>query len=292
MKHILEITKLCDNYIDYLLIHKLYYQTIIGTILRVFIYFQMATHYIELDMDNIINNWASKMFEYTNDTDLNSGDFVFVLDYSKVRFSDLEPIYYGLDQGIPRSEVLHEAILWNETDIAQSMSLRTTKSSTLIAKFDLTSVIVADGKTKLKVTHLPQVTTSKFPTELNMEMVGCQKEFIEKLEWQIDNPVNVERRSKVKASIVVDEKSYEGRFSVKTEISGNIKVNIVNPDENNRLYKSIQGNIAEILKKYNKDGNKIQGLTFNKNNAAVFVSEGVCKFRFGINCNVNLQTLE
>ena len=120
-----------------------------------------------------------------------------------------------------------------------------------------------------------------------MSLTNIQGEtFEEQLSWGVDSQIKVPPRTKATAELVISEDEFEGKFVVRSKIVGKVLVTITNMKDNNSLVKTIEGDIAEIIKREVENG--LKGFKVDKK-VVLFNTRGQCHFRFAIEQHVKIS---
>ena len=236
----------------------------------------------DLNLDDILQNWAENMGEYCN----NELQF----NLSELKFYDDSPTFRNRlqSQGSPKMQVIFEDVFRNDTDYPQKHRIRCERQTTSFAKFDLTQGIVYEHKHLLKVYDLPQSIgeASGCTTPMTMSQLGSD-EFMEKLIWAVDDEITVAPRSVTRAEVIVSEKVQETAFQIKTKIRENVHCDVVDVQDDS-VFTSIDGDIYEILQQHKKENGNVRDLGL-RNGIVSFISKGTCKFRYGVSKMISLH---
>ena len=246
-----------------------------------FLYYFQITSTNGLNLHDILQNWVENTGEYRNKK--------VKLNLSKVKFEDGPAIFKNKakSQDSSKTQVIFEDVFRNGTDCPQKHRVRCERQTTSFAKFDLSRGIIYEDKHLLKVYDLPKnCEASGFTTPMTMSQLGGE-EFIEMLNWSVDDEITVPPNSTMHTDVIVCEQVQETDFQIKTKIRGNVHCDVVDV-QNDSFFRSVDGNIYEILYNHKEEEGNIEGLEFEKGSVS-FISKGTCKFRYGVSNFINVR---
>lgn len=252
----------------------------------------MAAKNSVVDIEAIIKQWALQMFKITRNKEqarIPVDDLLFNVNWKKIKITHKSPDYEEKTKPPePKSQVLFKTSFRNNTEHEQEYSFKTERSTRSSCEVQIEKGVSYGEELGLSLTLPGDVLEvgCGFSRELSVTNT-VQESFEQELTWGVDSQVKVPPKHKTTASLMINEDEYNGTFTVKTKLSGKITVSITNTRDNNAFVKSIEGDIAEIIKKEVYD-NGLQGVNVEKN-VVTYVTKGKCFLRFGVEQHVSIN---
>jgi hypothetical protein len=261
-----------------------------------------------IDLDLIVSKWASYMWDATAtkaDKNFSFENMDMTINWTRlnlvqedVKFSE-SPGHSIAGNPKPRTHTLFRTFFTNSTDEKQTFSIKAERVTRQTSTFTFT-----EGFTREKDAHL----TFKIPNDIveigggmrREHTIECGKDRTEEEEvrWGVDSTIEVKAKSKVCASLLMNELELDGQFTVETRLRGRVVVTLSNRLGEPAFFKSFSGDIVEIVEKaVGKNwlpANRLsvfqivrEGERFVKT-----VVKGQCKFRLGVEQHVTLNEEE
>lgn len=245
-----------------------------------------------IDINEIVKQWALQMFKITKNKEqskISPDDLMFTVSWKKVKIVHKEPEYQDVNKPPePKSNVLFKTTFRNHTDHEQEYSFKTERSTKSTCEVEVEKGVCYGQELGLSLKLPSEVLEvgAGFSREVSVTNT-VQEAFEEELHWGVDSLVKVKGNHKTTAELTINEDQFQSTFVVKTKLSGKVLVNITNRKDNNAFVKSIEGDIAEIVKKEISDSG-LQGISVDKH-TVTYVTKGKCNMRYGIEQHVNLS---
>ncbi len=244
-----------------------------------------------VDLEDLVKKWAWQMFDITKTKEQSKiprDCLMMTISWKKVRFVHTKPEYDETQKpASPKSQCLFRTFFSNNTDQTQQYSFKTERVTRSCC-----DVVIEKGYTFSEEMSIKLAT----PCEVFEANVGFQRElsltdiqgqtFEEEMTWGVDSQITVPAKQKTTAQLMIAEDQFSGNFTVKTTFSGKVHVTITNIKDNNSFLKSIDGNIAEIIRREMEEG--LRDFTVDKN-VVSYITKGKCNFRFAIEQHVKLS---
>ena len=243
------------------------------------------------DVEAIVKRWALEMFEYTKSKEqakIPKDSLIYSVDWKNVKFKHHTPEYTDAEKPpAPKAQVLFKTFFSNDTDQEQEYSFKTERVTRSCCEVFIEKGVTIGQEMSINLKTPCEVFEANAGFHREVTLTNSSGEVIEnELTWEVDSQIKVPPRTKTIAELVVSEDQYSGKFQVVSELSGRINVSITNIRDNNAFVKSIQGELAEIIKKEIERGSKV--FTVEKKVVA-FETKGVCNFSFAIEQHVKLS---
>ncbi|CAH1798688.1 unnamed protein product [Owenia fusiformis] len=246
-----------------------------------------------VDIEGLIQAWAWDMFDRTKTKDqakIPKDYLEMTVDYKRVKFMNDPPEFTEEQRaGVPKAKILFKTHFVNNTDQTQEYSFKTERSTTSVCELE-----IENGYTLGQEVNI----TLKTPCEVFEANAGFSREISvnraenhaieETLTWGVDSNIKVPKHFKTIAELVVSESQYSGRFKMRNRMEGKVHVSITNKRDNNSFLRSIDGNIAEIIRREVENGLhgfKVEGRTVTCNTV------GICKFHFAVEQRIKLTEM-
>lgn len=244
-----------------------------------------------IDLEDIVKTWAWTSFLKTRSKDyskLRYEDVNLAVNWNRTRFVTEKPDYSDqVMSDIPKAQVVFKSTFKNNTNNEQEHSFQTERTTACVSTTNMTKGFTKGFHVEMKL-GLPEevaAITAGFGREVNME-TGIEDTHEESITWAVDSTVKVPSKTCTTAEMVVKEKEFNATYKMKVKIRGQVVVSITNLRDNNSFIQSVDGDFAQIMKKEAEKGNS--GFTIEEG-TVIWVIEGSCKFRFGIEQQIQLQ---
>lgn len=245
-----------------------------------------------IDLEELVKRWAVQMFDYTKNKEqarIPKEHLVFNVDWRRVRFVHHEPQFVDqIKPPTPKSQVLFRTHFTNSTELSQEYTFRTerTTSSTCEVYVDRAVTVGCEMNLSLKTPCEVFEANAGFKREVTVSK--SQGEVLEQtMTWGVDSLIKVPPKFRTTAELVVFEDSFQGNFSVRSDVSGKVLVSVTNSRDNNSFVKSIDGDVLEIVRR-EVENNGLKGFGFDAG-VVSYVTRGRCSFRYGIEQHVQLS---
>lgn len=231
-----------------------------------------------LDVDDVVKMWTKSTPNRLQSTN-RSSKLHYETHWNKARIEHSTPQFNDVfNPPSPKQQLLFKATYKNDTDCTQENTFRAERSTQSQAE-----LIVREGVCFNQfgvVVPLPNDVASAnagFPSELSVckQMIGKWKE---EMKWSVDNRITVQPGESVTAKLLVEEKQWNGEFSITTKLSGKIRV-VIRDDFGN--VSSVAGDLQEIFSHAKEAGLNAGNLKVLPD-AVQFVTNGKLNFRYGI----------
>lgn len=250
-----------------------------------------------VDLEELVERWALQMFDYTKNKEqarIPKEHLVFNMDWRRVRFVHHDPQFVDQTKPpAPKSQVLFRTHFTNSTELSQEYTFRAerTTSSTCEVHVDRAVTVGCEMNLSLKTPCEVFEANAGFKREVTVN--NSQGQMLEQtMTWGVDSLIKVPPRFRTTAELVVFEDSFQGNFSVRSDVSGKVLVSVTNSRDNNSFVKSIdEGYIVDIIRR-EVENNRLKGFTFDgggQHGVVSYVTRGRCSFRYGIEQHVQLS---
>lgn len=243
-----------------------------------------------VDLDTVVIQWAKTMFDTTKTKEqakIHKDNLTFTINWNRVKVIHGDPDYdEKLHQSRPKSQLLFRTYFTNETDQEQEYSFMTERMTTSTCEVQLERAVTRGGnvgltlKTPLEILEV----NAGFHREVNVtEAQGYEVE--QAVKWAVDNEIKVPAQSKTSAELIVTEAHLSTNFKVTSTVAGRVLVKVTNRKDNS-LITTIEGNIAEIIKREMENG--LKGFHV-ENNVIKYETRGQTKFKYAVEQIVKLK---
>jgi hypothetical protein len=247
-----------------------------------------------VDLDELVKKWATQMFEYTKSKDharIPKEHLAFNVDWKRVRFVHHEPEYIDKRKSAtPKSQILYRTHFTNNTDLDQEYSFRAERTTSSVCEVHVERAVTVGCEMNLSLKTPCDVFEANAGFKREVCVTKCQGEIVEQtMTWGVDSLIRVPPMTRTSAELVVYEDTFDGNFSVRSDVSGKLLVSVMNLRDNNNFLKSIEGDIIEIIRR-ETENNGLKGFTFDSTQGVItYVTRGRCSYRYGIEQHVQLS---
>jgi len=289
----------------------------------------MASQRKSIDLQQIVRNWADQQYERMATRKmkrLKSKKYITVnIDWSNVSFSDItewpklaEAPFTEKDKGssdtnangpvseaksrllVPemqastKASILFETTFTNNTSGDQEYTMRTEKTTKSSC-----STNIETGYTK----GVDMCITLKTPCEIFEANAGFHREMSltnatgetieEEITWGVESHINVKKGHIANAMLIVNEKKYDGTFTVTSTIKGPVHVTFNNIKENSALVFAASDDVFAIVEDYIETQRNLNDPVDNfvsvQGQNVVIRTQGKCDFRYGVKQQVLVE---
>lgn len=243
------------------------------------------------DIEEIVRAWAWNTFLKTRSRDhskLKLDEVHLDINWQRVRFTPTMPDYSDREMvETPKSQIVFKSTFDNRTDHDQEHSFQTERTTTCSSTTTVMKGYTKGFNVELSLALPEEVAslTAGFGREVTME--AAEEDTHEQtLTWAVDSTIKVAAHHRTTAEMVVREQQFNANFKMEVKIRGTVIVCLTNLKDNNSFVQSIEGDIAQILEdeaRRGRQGYAVQG------RSVVYMVEGKCEFRFGIEQKVKLH---
>jgi hypothetical protein len=247
----------------------------------------------KVDIQGLIEDWATDYFRRKASKKelklLKQDQIRTEIDWKRVKFVHEDAVYEPEPptpgSGRPTQNVLFNTNFTNRTDKPQRYTFRaerTTRSSCTVA--------IEQGYTKgfemnVKLTTPCQIMEANAGFRREITLTNSESETIEEeLTWGVDSEIEVEGHKVGEAKLLILEEKYEGRFSIKTHISGRVRVVFTNLKDNNSFIKAAENQVVSIVEDAirSKSIQPSEALHVDGSMQRVtLITRGNCQFKYG-----------
>lgn len=248
----------------------------------------------KVDIQGLIEDWAKDYFRRKGtkkERKLMEQDQVMMeIDWKRVKFVHEDAVYEpeppAPGRGHPTQNVLFNTTFTNKTDQVQKYTFRTERTTRSSCSVVVEQACTTGVELSVKLTTPCQILEANAGFKREMALVNSEAETIEEeLTWSVDSEIEVQGRHVGEAKLVILEEEYQGRFSIKTIISGRARVVFTNMKDNNSFIKAIEGQVVDIVKDAINIKKSVQSsealLVDASTQSVVSITRGNCKFKYG-----------
>ncbi|KAL3867644.1 hypothetical protein ACJMK2_040518 [Sinanodonta woodiana] len=177
------------------------------------------------------------------------------------------------------THVLFTAYFTNDTNQPQVYTLNTERRTKSTCNIRIERGYMIGSSLEIKL--LPPNPISEANTGFKSPIVvtKADNETLEQeLVWSVNNQITVPPKFKTKADLVIREEEYTSQFKTETKFEGTVHVTLRSKRDNSPII-TLTGDVRHIFR-------ADHGFRVDKT-GIYFVSQGRCKFRFGIEQHVN-----
>ena len=245
-----------------------------------------------VDLEDVVKRWALDMFDYTKSKEqakIPRDCLLTTISWNKVRFQHSQAEYVDKwKPPSPKAKVLFRTTFCNNTDQEQEYSFKTQRNTRSTCEVVIESGYCMGVSMDVKLATPCEVFEANAGFHRETSLTNINGETIEEeLSWGVDSQIKVPRKSKTAASLVIDEDEFSSNFTMTTTVSGKVHVTLTSLKDNNSFVKAIDGNIVDIMRREAENG--LKGLTVERN-AIKIITKGSCKFSYGIQQHIQLDT--
>uniref|UniRef100_A0A915LY42 Uncharacterized protein n=3 Tax=Meloidogyne TaxID=189290 RepID=A0A915LY42_MELJA len=226
---------------------------------------------------------------------LELADADFEINRKKLILVHAQPNYNNIQLTGTRPNTIFKSLFTNNTSQTQTYSLKTERTSESICGVarEQGFTFGAEAELSLKIPGEIAELKTGFKHEVHFNKL-TENIKSETLTWAVDNNIQVPAGGQTEASIVIEEMSYRGAYSVSSSLSGVVTVNIRRLRDG-QLVLPFTANIATILSHYvqRNDPRLKRGVVFmeDKGKVVTLKSKGSCHFQFAMKQYVELTEL-
>ena len=241
-----------------------------------------------VDLEEIVKNWALKMFEVTKTKEqarIGKENLSFDINWKGVRSQHGDAEFTdALAPPPPKAQVLFKTYFTNNTNIEQEYSFKTERTTCSSCDIMVEKGVLVGQEMSVKLMTPCEIFEANAGFKRELSLTKAEGEtFEEELVWAVDSQIKVPPMHKTTAELVITEQQHSCKFTVESRLSGKIHISITNIRENNSFVKSIDGNLADIVK---HDG--VKGVKVDQN-CVCFKTRGKCSFRYAVEQHVQLS---
>ncbi|XP_071117326.1 uncharacterized protein [Haliotis cracherodii] len=187
--------------------------------------------------------------------------------------------------GNPNAHVIFTAFFANNTEAEQVHTLTTERRTKSTCTVSLSKAYTLGASVNIRITPPNPIVEANAGFKAEMSKMKGLSETVEKeLTWSVNSQIKIPKKSRTRVDLVIKEEEYDGRFTMDTKIEGNVIITAWTKNRDKHV-SSANIKVASIFAK-----NKYFKVDKPKN-AAVFVTQGNCKCRFGIEQNMEQTEL-
>ncbi len=268
-----------------------------------------------IDIDQIVKDWAWREYDRTatrkqrrlrEKEKKNASRYLnVVLDWSDVKFVDTtdwpklaveKPAaddneneassQQAAAMGNAHANILFQTKFTNNTQDGQEYTLKTEKTTRSSCSTEIETSYTRGIQMSLNLKTPGEIFEANAGYSRELTLTNNSGETLEEeLTWGVESLIKVKAQHIAEAQLVVNEKKYNGDFTVITRIKGEIFVNFTNIKDNNSLVKATSHDVAEIVKEFLQMQRRIgEGVEYVEvqGDTVVIRTQGRCQFRFGI----------
>uniref|UniRef100_A0A915EBF5 Uncharacterized protein n=1 Tax=Ditylenchus dipsaci TaxID=166011 RepID=A0A915EBF5_9BILA len=256
-----------------------------------------------VDVDELIEDYAWRMFKdmigfkKASNLDgfkhLEKEEAEFTINRKRLNLVHDEPSYRNVQQTGHNPSTLFKSVFTNNTSESQAYSLkmeRTTESICGVAReqgFAFGAEAELSLKTPCEIAELK--TNFKYENHFNTLQENIKSEA---LTWGVDNNIIVPGGGQIEASVVVEELSYSGHYTLISNLSGMVSVTITRIRDG-VLVLPLSFNIATVFQHYlTKNDPRLKGVVTMENNKVKLTSKGTCHFQFAVKQHIELNDVK
>lgn len=170
-----------------------------------------------LDVDALIQQWWSDLQPGPNWPSKDQ----FVIDTTGVRY-DLVDFAYETPNPVQTPHALASSTYVNDSDVQDSQLFSDTKTTTATFQWTVTAGIKFGAKESVKVS-LPEVADVSAEVSWEISLGLSVAQVLTSTEtWQWSTTINVPAKSRLTASVVLNEARYEPHFSARVVLAGSV----------------------------------------------------------------------
>ncbi|KAI1708756.1 clostridium epsilon toxin mosquitocidal toxin MTX2 domain-containing protein [Ditylenchus destructor] len=237
-----------------------------------------------VDVDELLEDYAWKMFKdlaglkKTSNLDqfkhMEKEEAAFTLNRKRLILVHDDPIYGNVQQTGQRPSTIFKT---SESICGVSRE----QGYAFGAEAELTL------KTPCEIAELK--TGFKYETHFNSLAENIQSET---LTWGIDNNIMVPAGGQIEASVVIEEMSYSGHYTLVSSLSGMVTVNITRARDG-VLVLPVAFNVATAFQQYlAKSEPRLKGVVTMDHGKVKLTSKGTCHFQFALKQYVELNDVK
>lgn len=251
----------------------------------------MAASMEVADLGEIVGRWAKEMFDITKNKDqskIPKEALEQTINWKRVKFTHLDPEYADKQKPPkPSSQTLFKTFFTNNTDQTQDYSFKTDRTTSSTCQVEIERGFTIEEEMSLTLKSPCEIFEANAGIKREFSLTNVQGEtFEEQLSWGVDSQIKVPPHTKTTAELVISEDEFEGNFVVRSKITGKVYVTFTNLKDNNSFVKTIEGDMAEIMRREVDNG--LKGFKIDKK-VVLFNTKGRCKFRFAIEQHVKIS---
>ncbi|KAI1710552.1 clostridium epsilon toxin mosquitocidal toxin MTX2 domain-containing protein [Ditylenchus destructor] len=256
-----------------------------------------------VDVDELLEDYAWKMFKdlaglkKTSNLDqfkhMEKEEAAFTLNRKRLILVHDDPIYGNVQQTGQRPSTIFKSVFTNNSSDAQQFSLKTERTSESICGVSREQgyAFGAEAELTLKTPcEIAELKTGfKYETHFNSLAENIQSET---LTWGIDNNIMVPAGGQIEASVVIEEMSYSGHYTLVSSLSGMVTVNITRARDG-VLVLPVSFNVATAFQQYlAKSEPRLKGVVSTDHGKVKLTSKGTCHFQFALKQYVELNDVK
>lgn len=198
------------------------------------------------------------------------------------------------DSQTTKASILFQTKFTNNTEGDQEYTMRTEKTTRSSC-----STNIETGYTK----GVEMSVTLKTPCEVFEANAGFHREISltnshgetieEEVTWGVESHINVKRGYVANAKLIVDEKKYDGTFTITSRVAGTVHVSFTNVKDNNSMVYGTSDEIYAIVEEYLETqrclDNPLDSFVQVREPEVIITTKGKCDFRYGIKQQVLVE---
>ena len=208
--------------------------------------------------------------------------------------NESKAVTIAADGQATKASILFQTKFTNNTEDNQEYTMRTEKTT----RSSCTTTI-ENGYTR----GVEMSVALKTPCEVFEANAGFHREISltnshgqtveEEVNWGVESHINVKRGYVANAKLIIEEKKYDGTFTITSRISGMVHVSFTNSKDNNAMVYGTSDEIYAIVEEYlemqrNLD-NPLDSFVEVREPEVIVCTRGKCDFRFGVKQQVLVE---
>ena len=247
-----------------------------------------------VDLENLIKKWAEGMFTLSKTKEqlrIPKKYLAYSIDWKKVRFVHGKPKYLDHNKSAPQptTQVLFRTFFTNRTGEDQDYSFRTSRVTSSTCDVVMQRCYTVGSEMNISVQTPGEVLKANAGFSKELSLTNALTKSIQKtLTWEVDSQIKVPSGVQTTAELIVNELELTDKFTISTDVSGEILVTVTNTNDNNSLLDVLEANIVEIIRNMKDKEESLDNFQLTKD-VATFVSKGSYTFRYAIEQYIDLS---
>ena len=215
------------------------------------------------------------------------------MDMSGLRIIHSKPEYSSSDPPAPTAIKLFDTKYFNKMTISQKFSFETKRKTTSAATVELIDPVFYGSEGCKLALGLPEEIKKDNPVfGEEVEPSKAKEEFNKEITWSVSHFIECPPRKTTKVSLMLEEHRYSSNFTLESAMNGTVTVTVQKERMKKPQYVTID--IAKLIRKYNKKltDNQMSRFEVDKQGNVTYTTKGRCKFVYGVNQYISLETLE
>lgn len=247
-----------------------------------------------VDLENVVQKWAETMFKASktgSHSRIPKTSLQYKINWDKVHFvhGKQEPVIKAKPSRMPKSQVLFRTVFTNRTDREQEYSFQTSRETTSTCDVSMQRCYTVGSEVNISVQTPAEVLSANAGFHRELSLTKASSTVIsETLTWKVDGQIKVDKGQMTTAELVVSEEKLSDQFTITSQIFGKLLVVVTNRQDNNSLLEVFDGDIVEIIKGAQLDGDELASFSC-QGDVAEFVSKGSYAFHYAMEQHIDLS---